>query len=161
MYTVLFICTANICRTPMANSILMHFVMKEGLEEEIQVESAGTWAVHDAPASPLSVEVCREHGLDASGHRSRPVDLPSMNNADLVLCMTTEHRNDLQQIFPHLKDRIFTLKEYGVEEPRAERSIMDPYGRNISEYRKTFQEIYREIERFWPLIKKNCLTRSA
>lgn len=154
LYNVLFICTANICRTPMAEYYLKHLVMQENLEDRIAVSSAGTWAIDGHHAAPNSLAVCREHGLNASPHRSRAVNASIMNNADLVLCMSTQHRADLTGVFPHLAGKIFTLKEYLAPQPLQSPSIADPYGMAIEAYRETFRIISREVARVFPLIKK-------
>jgi len=156
MYKVLFVCTANICRTPMAEYYLNHLVNEEGLEELISVESAGTWAVEGMPAAESSQLVCAEEGLDLSNHRSQPIDLYLMKQADLVLCMSIDHKYDLSQIFPHLKDKIFTLKEYSNKTTQPSISIADPYGRSIENYQETYKLITGEIDRVFAIIKKNA-----
>lgn len=156
MYKVLFVCTANICRTPMAEYYLNHLVKEEGLEELISVESAGTWAVEGMPAAESSQLVCAEEGLDLSNHRSQPIDLYLMKQADLVLCMSIDHKYDLSQIFPHLKDKIFTLKEYSNKTTQQSISIADPYGRSIENYQETYKLITGEIDRVFAVIKKNA-----
>ena len=87
MYKVLFVCTANICRTPMAEYYFYSLVQKEGLENLITVESTGTWAADGAPPAELSRVVCAENGIDISNHRSQALDLNLMKTANLVLCM--------------------------------------------------------------------------
>jgi len=156
MYKVLFVCTANICRTPIAEYYLNHLVKKEELEELIMVESAGTWAMEGMPAAEFSQQVCANEGLDLSNHRSQPIDLYLMKEADLVLCMSSEHKNDLSQIFPHLEDKIFTLKEYSNQNTQNSISIADPYGRSIDKYQETYKLITGEIDRIFAVIKKNA-----
>lgn len=156
MYKVLFVCTANICRTPIAEYYLNHLVKKEGLEELIMVESAGTWAIEGMPAAEFSRQVCAGEGLDLSNHRSQPIDLYLMKQADLVLCMSSEHKNDLSQIFPHLKDKIFTLKEYNSKNTRHSISIPDPYGMPLEQYQETYKLITGEIDRIFASIKQNA-----
>lgn len=156
MYKVLFVCTANICRTPMAEYYLNRLVKKEGLEELIIVESAGTWAMEGMPAAENSLLVCAEEGLDLSNHRSQPIDLYMMKQSDLVLCMSIDHKYDLSQIFPHLKDKIFTLKEYNNKNTPQSISIADPYSRSIENYQETYKLITGEIDRIFEVIKKNA-----
>lgn len=156
MYKVLFVCTANICRTPMAESYFNRLVEQGGLEELMGAESAGTWAFDGASAAELSRQVCAENGLDVSRHRSQSIDLHLMKSADLVLCMAQEHKNDLARVFPHLREKIFTLKEF---QPRISvelASIADPYGKSIEQYRETFGIIAREIRRIFPLVRQQA-----
>lgn len=161
MFTVLFVCTGNICRTPMAKSYLRQLIKQDGLDHLINVRSAGTWAGHGEPATRLSQMVCAEHGLDVSNHRSQPIDLYQMKEADLILCMAQAHKQDLLQIFPHYRDKIFTLKEYGRTNPPRYTSIDDPYGRNIEAYRRTFDEITTEVRRIWPVLKQHALAKAG
>ncbi|RMG62031.1 MAG: low molecular weight protein arginine phosphatase [Calditrichaeota bacterium] len=161
MYRILFICTGNICRTPMAESLLRAKVLQEGLEALISVDSAGTWANEGLPPTELSVTVIQEAGLEPPVHRSKHVDSHLMQRADLVLCMGEHHKRDLQAIFPQHQDKIFTLREFNRHHPTSRASIEDPFGRNIDQYRKVFQIIRDEVERIWPEIKRRARAKAA
>lgn len=161
MYTVLFICTANICRTPMAVALLRDRIRREGLEHRIDVLSAGTWAIDGAPPAEFSAAVCRENDLDCGDHAARAVDLNLLNRANVVLCMTTEHQADLTQIFPHFRTKIFTLREFAHPTRPERMSIQDPYGRAIDHYRTAFREIAAEVERIWPALRESAALESA
>ncbi|RMF60060.1 MAG: low molecular weight protein arginine phosphatase [Calditrichaeota bacterium] len=161
MFKVLFVCTGNICRTPMAVFLLRKLIEEEGLEEFIDVDSAGTWASEGAPAAELTYQVLKENGIDASSHRGKGVDHYLMKESDLILCMASEHKRDLVQIFPHFKDKIYTLKEFGTEEKLSDPTIHDPYGMNIERYRETYLEISKEIQRIWPILKTRILQRKV
>ncbi len=156
MYNVLFICTANICRTPMAHYYLLHLLKQDGLADQFEVKSAGTWAIEGIPAAHFSQVVCKDHGIDASAHISQPIDLPLMKAADVILCMAIQHKFDLCQIFPHFRSKIFTLKEYMREVTDDDYSIDDPYGRSIELYRETYEIITGEIKRVYPALKQNA-----
>lgn len=155
---ILFICTANICRTPMAKYYLENLVKKEKLQEHIKVDSAGTSAFHRSPAAEYTRVVCAENHLDASGHTSQAVNADLLNKADLVLCMALHHREALQRQFPRHQNKIFTLKEYARHETGNPFSptIEDPYGQELSAYRATFRNITREVERVWPELLKRA-----
>ena len=152
-FRILFVCTGNICRTPMAVCCGQAQQDHSANADNIHIDSAGTWAIEGAPAAPLSISVCEENGMDASAHLAKPVDLTLMKNSDLVLCMSLEHKTDLLSIFPHLDDRIFTLREYGAAETPELISIPDPYGHGIEHYRETFQLIQTEMHRLWPHVE--------
>jgi len=159
MFRIVYVCTGNICRTPMAVALTNKKVKEENLENIIEVDSVGVWAADGAPASENTRRVCQEHGLDCSQHRAKSVDLFTLKNADLVLCMAEKHKRDLLAIFPHYKDKIFTLKEFANPEPPSHRSIDDPYGLKLEAYRHTFQEISQEVERFWETVKQMALQK--
>ncbi len=156
MFRVMFVCTANVCRSPMAEVILENIVKEHHLEDQIEVESSGIWASDGQPASELSRLVARENGLDLSSHRSQSVTPQLVKSSDLILCMTPSHKRDLLNIFPHFDNKIFTLKEYGRENPPQNNAIADPIGMNLNFYRSIFREIESEIKRIWPLIQNRA-----
>lgn len=131
-----------------------------GLEEQLQAESAGTYAMYGNPAADLSQMVCAENDLDVSAHRSRPIDINLVNRADLILCMTTQHKEDLLNIFPHLDQKIFTLKEFG-QSDIDKKSIRDPYGKAMQYYREAFEIITGEIRRFFSDVAELVVRKPA
>ncbi len=159
MFKIIFVCTANICRSPMAEVILEKLIRDNGLEEVMEVESCGTWAVEGRPASSLAQLVAKEHGFDLSAHRSQPVSLNLVKTADLILCMTPSHKTDLVQIFPHLDSKILLLKEFAREKKPLNPAIADPVGMSLSFYRQIFKEILTEVERIWPTLKELALKK--
>ena len=143
MPSVLVICTANICRSPMAEVLLLHKLAQEDVPGEWTVSSAGTWASDGIPASESGVLVMQEQGLDTSGHRSRVVTASLLAEADLVLTMTGGHAESLRAEFPEERGKIHLLAEMA----GRPYDIQDPYGRSLAEYRHTAQELAELIKR--------------
>ena len=106
---LLVVCTANICRSPMAEALLAHDATERGAE--VVVESAGVRGWDDAPASEGSVDALARRGLDLRGHRSRPTDDAMVDAADLVLTMEVAHLMDLVSGRPDRFARSFTMRE--------------------------------------------------
>jgi len=136
MPTILVVCTANICRSPVAAALLRDRLQKRGLTDWV-VRSAGTWAQENIGASRHSVALLAERGLDISNHQAAMVNRQLLKEADLVLCMEAGHAEALRVEFPAAADRIFLIsemvgKKYG---------ISDPYGRSRSSYEAMVTEL--------------------
>lgn len=144
MKKVLFVCTGNTCRSPMAEALFSRMLQQgDHPADEIKIESAGLYAWENETASPEAIEVMSQLGIDLTGHRSRLVNEAMVQDADLILTMTRRHRDQLQENFPYLKDKIYTLAEYAGQ-PNQE--IPDPYGQNIEAYQQALEQIRKLLE---------------
>lgn len=139
---VLFICTANICRSPMAVELFKMKLQAHKLPlDQWRVESAGTWAQEGEPASEGSSIVMLRRGVDLSEHRSRMVSKNMLKEFDLILTMEAGHKEALQIEFPEFASRIFMLSEMqGVSAP-----VRDPYGGPLTGYEVTVETIDRML----------------
>ncbi|MBN2366650.1 MAG: low molecular weight protein arginine phosphatase [Calditrichaeota bacterium] len=154
MFTVLLVCTANVCRSPMAEVILRRLVTERGLQDIIEVKSAGIYAMDGQKSSDLTVKVAAENGLDLEGHRSQSITPRMIHQSDLILVMTPNHRNDLLQFFPKQTGKIYTLKEFERKKIPAKAAVDDPIGMPLNFYRQIFNEIQSELKRIFPKIEK-------
>jgi protein-tyrosine-phosphatase len=135
MQSVLLVCTANQCRSPMAMAILKS---KAGqLAGEWKIESAGTWAVEGVPANQKTQEVMAELGLDLRDHRSRMVNREMLAAFNLILVMEPGHKESLQIEFPDEAKKVYLLSEM----VGLSFTVMDPVGGEIKDYRATAREI--------------------
>ena len=105
---VLFVCTANIARSPLAEAMLAATLTPYGVE----VGSAGTHATRDHPAAEPSQELARLRGLDLTRHRSRPVTGDLVERAGLVVTMSERHRDACGPLVPGAGRRVFTVREF-------------------------------------------------
>ena len=140
---VLFICTANICRSPMAEALFNEYVRTNGNAEEWWAHSAGTWASENQAASALAVQVLAERGIALQGHRSHQVTRQDLEQADIVIAMTRNHRDALVSEFPEIKSKIHLMSEL----EKREYDIADPYGGVLDEYQIRARELGGLIER--------------
>lgn len=159
MGAVLFVCTANVCRSPMASAIFRKILENKRDLANWRVESAGTWAIDGQPASVGSQQVMKKRGLDISDHRSRGVGQELLTLFDLILTMESGHKEALRAEFPEFADQIFMLSEM-VDQMY---DVADPIGRPIDEYEKTAVEIERLLstgfEKIQALVNKNPVNK--
>jgi protein-tyrosine phosphatase len=108
MIDILLVCTANICRSPMAGGLFVERTRQ--LPEPPRISTSGTRAAPGQPPTADAVTAAAELGADIAAHRSSPLD-QAPTNADLVLTMTVSHREEVGLRFPDATARTFTLKE--------------------------------------------------
>ena len=127
MRSVLFVCTANICRSPTAEGVMRRMLAKEGLEERFEIESAGTHYYHvGKPPFPTAVEMAKRRGYDLTGSISRRIAPGDFDRYDMILAMDRMNLANLRTIAPtRSKQKIELLLEYGDKFHGQE--IPDPY----------------------------------
>jgi len=96
-YSILMVCTGNICRSPMAEGLLRQR-LPDDLKPLVDVRSAGTHGLHGNHAEPLAVKAAAAHGADISGHRARILDAPMVRSTDLILAMEKYHLNKINDL---------------------------------------------------------------
>jgi protein-tyrosine-phosphatase len=160
---VLFVCTGNICRSPMAERLLRHRAEEAGWTD-VEVLSAGTWATDGSPATDEAQQVLLGAGVrGVSSHRSRTLTRGMVEEATVVVAMTSVHLREIESVAPGSKGKVFLIKELarlgnaeatGVEgllaSPRPEwrraMDLDDPMGFGIGTYRSCFADISAGIE---------------
>ena len=140
MKNIMFICTGNICRSAMAEWELKNKV--EELKKDIKVYSCGVYAENGQAATNEAIKAMEEYGVDLKKHKSTNIKNSKINDMDLILCATFSHKINVIYMYPDLKQKIYTLKEY-VEYSKDESNldIKDPYGFDIETYRNCAKEI--------------------
>jgi len=125
MKTILFLCTGNVCRSPMAEGLFRHAVKGRG---EFRVLSAGIGAVDGEPPTNHSVQAMKEIGLDISKQRSRALTAELVRSADLILGMTHSHTDTVALLYPKAAEKTFLLREFDETLEPYEKDISDPIG---------------------------------
>lgn len=131
MSVILFVCTGNLCRSPMAAGFLRHRLSEQGLDARHQVLSAGVWAVDNHPASEQAIAVMAERGIDISNHIAHTTTAKDIAEADLILVMSQEHEQTIRNTWPQYGWKVQRLSEM----VGKRKDIADPYGGPIEEYR--------------------------
>jgi protein-tyrosine phosphatase len=111
MTLILVVCTGNICRSPIAEGLLRGALVSRFGDLAPEVSSAGTSGVSGSGATPEAVAAAAERGADIETHVARRFSRELADAADLVVVMSTEHREVLAEMVPELRERTFTLKE--------------------------------------------------
>ncbi|MDQ6611640.1 MAG: low molecular weight protein arginine phosphatase [Gemmatimonadota bacterium] len=138
---ILFVCTGNTCRSPMAEAIARQFAADRQLDK-IEVKSAGTSAYPGAPASDGSLLVALEQDLDLSQHRAQELSAQLVRWADVILVMGAAHLDEAASLGGTGKS--YLLSDYASRGENV-RAIVDPFGGDLSAYRATFVELAHEI----------------
>ena len=127
MIKVLFVCMGNICRSPSAEGVFRHKVIEAGLDDKIQIDSAGTHAYHVGnPPDPRSQEAAIKRHFDLSAQRARKVEVEDFDEFDYVVAMDMSNQDDLQAICPAgLEDKIHLFLNFSNNSSKKE--VPDPY----------------------------------
>lgn len=132
MKKILFVCTGNTCRSPMAEGLLRDELRDRGLSPvQVEVSSAGLMAVEGVPASAEAVAVMDEVGLDIADHRSQMITEEMVADADLIYVMTPSHEDMVIDSFPWAREKVEVLGG----------GIADPFGLPVSAYRACRDQI--------------------
>lgn len=138
---ILFVCTGNICRSPMAEYLFRAHLTSR---PDWKVASAGVATVNGAPPSRFATEAVAEMGIDLRFHKSRMITGGLMDDTTLVVVMTEGHREQVCAAFPDAEDRVHLLKSF----TSSPGDILDPIGLSFDVYRSVRDEI---AEALWDL----------
>jgi protein-tyrosine-phosphatase len=180
-FKVLFVCTGNSCRSPMAEGILKK-MLEENKLDNFEVGSAGTSSLDGAFPSLFAIEVAKAQNVDLTQHRSHQLNQQILRKADLILAMSNEHLEQIRNMNEKALKKTYLLKTFPPHHPgnppgkdlsmteNENKSpdlsyIKDPIGGSMADYNQCFLEIEKEIRRIFPELirkagKKNFKKRS-
>lgn len=136
---VLFVCMGNTCRSPMAATIMQHFLK----DTDMLVDSRGMVVLFPEPYNPKAVAVAAGHGMIMPSNSAKQLTNQDFNNDTLVLVMNAAMKQKIYDNYDRAIN-VYTLGEFAGE-PDVE--VADPYGRGLDAYGKCFEELYLLIEK--------------
>lgn len=142
---VLFVCTGNTCRSPMAAALFNKIAVERNLD--VRIESAGLFANDGDCATGEAIIAMKKYGIDLLGHHAQAINTELLEKCDLILTMTAAHKMVLEQSAP---GKTFTICEYAGEEG----DIPDPYGSDVEEYERCAARLYEVLEKCADRIEK-------
>lgn len=154
MKKVMFVCTGNICRSPMAHYYFQKLANDFEKSEDFLVSSCGTNAYNGQKATEYAIKSMEKYGTDLNNHRSTNIfDIP-VEEYDYVFGLTLNHKKQILNSFPSLKNKVFTLIEF-VDESSTNKDIDDPWGYGIEVYEDTAKKVVKFTKKvFEKLIKE-------
>lgn len=145
MKKIIFICTGNICRSPMANHYMQKKVKDLGKSDQYIIDSCGTYAVSGEMATKNAIEAMKVYGVNMENHRAKSIQELDLNEYDLIIGLTTTHKIAVQSLYPHISKKVYTLKEYANPEEKYI-DIDDPWGLSMQVYDSCAKEIVNNVD---------------
>jgi protein-tyrosine phosphatase len=142
---ILFVCTANICRSFLAERVLKKIIKVHKIHF-VKVSSAGLMDMQGAPADFKAARLLHDKGMDGTRHRSRPLTEDLIEWADVILVMEEIHREEIIARYPETRDKVHLLGAFSGRGRDGDKNIKDPHGLTDYHYRTCFAEIYLALD---------------
>ncbi len=163
-FLLLFVCTGNICRSPMAEGIMNDLILDEVDTKHrvmpIEIMSAGIYAVQGGGASHFAVEVAAQNGINLNFHRSKQLSENLAKTSNLILTMERNHTDYIKNNWPEI-DCVYELRSFGRDDESIDEplDIIDPIGMGFEVYQSVFEELKREITRISQTVYSRALEK--
>lgn len=135
---VIFVCTGNTCRSPMAATIYKNLETNS----DIKVVSRGLVVLFPEPSNPKAETVLKSHNMELEGHISKQLKTSDIDENTLILTMTEKQKNNVVEMFDY-SDNVYTIKEFVGESG----DVTDPYGGTLIDYEECYVELARLVKK--------------
>jgi protein-tyrosine phosphatase len=146
---VVFVCTGNTCRSPMAEALMKNKIQQSELD--ITVDSCGTNVYESEPVNHKAVEALKTIGINCFIHASRQINKSDLETADVVLTMTQQQKYSITKVYGDYKYKVFTINEYARD---SKDDVTDPYGKSQIFYNFCVNELNTLIEELFDIFKE-------
>ena len=144
LYVLTFVCSGNICRSPIAELVVIDLLEREGMADLVRVDSAGIgdWHVGHG-ADPRALSVLKGHGVDGSRHRARQLDRSELATADLLVAMDAGHAEALRRYAVGEQDRakVRLMRSFDPDADPDDLDLDDPYYGDDAGFTTTLEQI--------------------
>lgn len=145
-FRILFVCTGNTCRSPMAEAVARRLLEERGWSH-VEVASAGASTLTGLPVSEGAMKAAASEGIDLSDHGSAQLTRERVEEADLILAMTPSNLSAAEALGGEEKSALLGGFAAGEEEGGAAWAVPDPFGGDEAIYRETFESLERLVRK--------------
>jgi protein-tyrosine-phosphatase len=153
MHIILFVCTGNRYRSPIAAEVFRNQLVQDGRDTEWIVNSAGTWTSSGQPPPPEAADLAHSHGLTIDGHKTRMLTVNMLAESDLVIVMEEGHKESIKAEFPFARAKVYLLSQvlegitYDIPDPAtAKGEARNIISDLVAMIRAGYQKIYSIAE---------------
>ncbi len=147
---ILFVCTGNTCRSPMAEGLMRHYLKESKIEAEVL--SAGLSAFEGSPPSENSVKAMQEKGIDIREQQSTQLSGSLVDEVTHIFALGSGHLQVIQEYFPQAVEKTFLVREF-IAQDEADREIGDPFGGPLEQYQETRDQIDQAMPSIMAFVK--------
>lgn len=151
MKRIMFVCTGNICRSPMAHYYMQKKLYDFKKENDYMVSSCGTHAITGENATDNAIRAMTKYNVDLTKHKATNIHDTDIENYDYIFTLTSHHKDIILQFYPALNYKVHTIKEFVYHDVKY-KDIDDPWGLDLNVYIATAEDIVNSIDKMMDMI---------
>lgn len=146
MLKIMFVCTGNICRSPMAHHYMQKRVKDLNIQDDFLISSCGVYACTGERATQNAILAMKAYDVNMENHRATNIADTNIEDYDYIITLTVRHKEQICYYYPKLKGKVYTLIEF-VDKEELYKDIDDPWGLNITVYKDCALEIVEKVNK--------------